>query len=244
VTISIASPFSSVCSFDTARAKVVKESSRFARCTEQHHTIRRNALKKKQPFALPRLACPNSFKLPALTDLTPDRLKEDDVKLLFLDWDNTFSSSHKLAPHVRHERWLDRLLTAGIKVVVLSNDFKYRRDIKAFCYSKGIKHIHNAQKPLAWKHFVKAFQEEGVKFKNIALVDENLAQGLGQSVLAQGIIHYWPPPLNPKDPLEHWFFCKALRFASRLALGWMAQPFLNESPLVRQDKADLFKARR
>lgn len=82
-----------------------------------------------------------------LTDLTPEFLKENGIRLLMLDFDNTivpYTTSH---PTKEMSDWLHAMTDSEIQLCVVSNSKKPR--VKVFCKAWGIPCITHAQKPFS-----------------------------------------------------------------------------------------------
>ena len=83
----------------------------------------------------------------ALTDLTPQFLEQEGVKLLMLDFDNTIVPYTTNEPTEQMASWLRDTQQAGVKLCVVSNSHKDR--VKVFCKKYGLDCITHARKPFA-----------------------------------------------------------------------------------------------
>ena len=81
----------------------------------------------------------------ALTDLTPQFLEQEGVKLLMLDFDNTIVPYTTSEPTEQMTGWLKTMQDSGISLCVVSNSHKDR--VKTFCKAYGIDCITHANKP-------------------------------------------------------------------------------------------------
>nr|WP_203642797.1 YqeG family HAD IIIA-type phosphatase [Levilactobacillus andaensis] len=81
-------------------------------------------------------------------DLTPQQLRENGVRAVLTDLDNTLIAWNNPdgTPELRH--WLTLLELAGIRVIVVSNNSRARVD-RAVAPFK-LPYIHRALKPLSW----------------------------------------------------------------------------------------------
>ena len=82
-----------------------------------------------------------------LTDLSPEFLKEKNIRLLMLDFDNTivpYTTSH---PTKEMSDWLHEMVASDIQLCVVSNSKKQR--VKLFCKAWDIPCITHAQKPFS-----------------------------------------------------------------------------------------------
>ena len=82
---------------------------------------------------------------PALTQISPDYLRRQGIRLLMLDFDNTIVPYTTDTPSPEMERWLRNLAQSEIQVCVVSNSKKGR--VQAFCSRYGLACITHARKP-------------------------------------------------------------------------------------------------
>ena len=127
----------------------------------------------------------------ALTDITPELLKQRGIRLLMLDFDNTIVPYTTSVPAEQMDRWLRDMLKTDITVCVVSNSRKPR--VQVFCKKYGMPCITHARKP-----FSKGIKECLAKFQipgsQAALVgDQIFTDTLGansagvQSILVKAI---------------------------------------------------------
>ena len=127
----------------------------------------------------------------ALTDITPELLKQRGIRLLMLDFDNTIVPYTTSVPAEQMDRWLRDMLKTDITVCVVSNSRKAR--VQVFCKKYGMPCITHARKP-----FSKGIKECLAKFQipgsQAALVgDQIFTDTLGancagvQSILVKAI---------------------------------------------------------
>ena len=81
----------------------------------------------------------------ALTDITPELLRNRKIRLLMLDFDNTIVPYTTSVPTEKMEKWLREMAAGEIPVCVVSNSKKDR--VKIFCDKYGIPCITHAAKP-------------------------------------------------------------------------------------------------
>ena len=84
---------------------------------------------------------------PALTDLTPEFLRQKQIRLLMLDFDNTIVPYTTNAPTEKMATWLREMQASAITLCVVSNSRKDR--VKIFCKEYGIDCITHANKPFS-----------------------------------------------------------------------------------------------
>lgn len=80
-----------------------------------------------------------------LTDLTPEFLHRQGIKLLMMDFDNTIVPYTTDIPEPEVERWFSQMAASEICLCVVSNS-KHGR-VQEFCRSYGIDCIIRARKP-------------------------------------------------------------------------------------------------
>ena len=80
-----------------------------------------------------------------LPEVTPQLLRERDIRLLMLDFDNTIVPYTTNVPTEEMERWLRQMAASEFSVCVVSNSRKDR--VKKFCAQYGIDCITHARKP-------------------------------------------------------------------------------------------------
>ena len=86
-----------------------------------------------------------TFITKALTDLSPEFLAQQGIRLLMLDFDNTIVPYTTDAPTAQMELWIQRMLASNIKICVVSNSKRDR--VKIFCEKYGIPCVTHARKP-------------------------------------------------------------------------------------------------
>ena len=80
-----------------------------------------------------------------LPEVTPQLLRERDIRLVMLDFDNTIVPYTTNVPTEEMERWLRQMAASEFSVCVVSNSRKDR--VKKFCAQYGIDCITHARKP-------------------------------------------------------------------------------------------------
>ena len=107
----------------------------------------------------------------SLTDLTPELLRENNVRLLMLDFDNTIVPYTTDVPTADMERWLSRMNASEIQICVVSNSHKNR--VPAFCQARGIDCITHAKKPFS-KGIRECLGKYGIPASQAALVGDQI----------------------------------------------------------------------
>lgn len=88
---------------------------------------------------LPTLRCR------ALTDLTPELLRDINIRLLMLDFDNTIVPYTTDEPTPEMQNWLNRMNASDIRLCIVSNSHNDR--VPKFCRDRGLDCITHAKKP-------------------------------------------------------------------------------------------------
>ena len=82
-----------------------------------------------------------------LTDLTPEYLNQQGIKLLMLDFDNTIVPYTTSEPTEEMAAWLNQMTASEITLCVVSNSKKER--VKIFCAQWKLPCITHAYKPFS-----------------------------------------------------------------------------------------------
>ena len=106
------------------------------------------------------------------TDLTPQRLRELDVRLLLCDLDYTLAPRSVEKPDDTLRTWLDDCKKAGITVMILSNNRSTRR-VETFCGELGIQYVGHAGKPSP-RGYCQAMEQTGEKPEHTAMLGDKL----------------------------------------------------------------------
>ena len=149
----------------------------------------------------------------SIFDLKPEKLKEEGVKTVFADLDNTLIRySQKVAtPEVR--RWKEELEAAGITLFLVSNSRKPTR-AKRFGEDLGIGYIGHAGKPKA-RGFRRAMELTDTKHEEAVMIGDQIFTDI-LCAHHMGIRGILVPPIKDKTNL---FF----RFKR-----WCERPFIRK----------------
>ena len=107
----------------------------------------------------------------SLTDLTPELLRDRNIRLLMLDFDNTIVPYTTSVPTQEMERWLDWVKHSGVQVCVVSNSHKDR--VPTFCAERGLACITYARKP-SGKGIRECLNKFGIPASEAALVGDQI----------------------------------------------------------------------
>ena len=106
-----------------------------------------------------------------LTDLTPEILKANHVRLLMLDFDNTIVPYTTDIPTEKMSAWLQDMNASDIQLCVVSNSKRDR--VKVFCGKYGIDCIIHAKKPFT-KGIKSCLEKYGIPAHEAALVGDQI----------------------------------------------------------------------
>ena len=106
-----------------------------------------------------------------LTDLTPELLQRQGIRLLMMDFDNTIVPYTTDVPTEKMAAWLEMMSASHIPICVVSNSRNDR--VKIFCGKYGIPVIVRAKKP-GTKGINECLAKFGVKPADAALVGDQI----------------------------------------------------------------------
>ena len=86
-----------------------------------------------------------TYKTKELTDLTPEKLTEQGIRLLMMDFDNTIVPYTTNEPTEKMDEWLRTMSASQVQLCVVSNSRSGR--VQKFCEPYGIPVIIRAKKP-------------------------------------------------------------------------------------------------
>ncbi len=111
------------------------------------------------------------FVTEKLTDISVEFLKNNDIRLLMMDFDNTIVPYTTNVPTAEMEAWLKAMVSSEIQVCVVSNSKNDR--VKIFCEKYGIPCITHAKKPFS-KGIVRCLIKFDVWQGHAALVGDQI----------------------------------------------------------------------
>ena len=106
-----------------------------------------------------------------LTELTPELLKRQGIRLLMMDFDNTIVPYTTDVPTEKMSRWLSMMASSEITICVVSNSRNDR--VKVFCAKYGIPVIVRAKKP-GTRGIEECLAKFGVDRREAALVGDQI----------------------------------------------------------------------
>ncbi|MBQ3473856.1 YqeG family HAD IIIA-type phosphatase [Candidatus Saccharibacteria bacterium] len=89
-------------------------------------------------------------KFERFEDVTPELLKDEGVKLLLCDLDNTLRLHSEKEPADELQDWVEDCKKAGVKIVIISNNGR-KKMMRKFCKPIGVDCVWWAKKPLSKK---------------------------------------------------------------------------------------------
>ena len=107
----------------------------------------------------------------SVTDLTPELLRQKDIRLLMLDFDNTIVPYTTNVPTAEMSQWLKDMASSGIQVCIVSNSKRDR--VPKFCESYGIACITHAKKPFS-KGIRQCLTQFNIPAENAALAGDQI----------------------------------------------------------------------
>jgi HAD superfamily phosphatase (TIGR01668 family) len=147
---------------------------------------------------------------PRLADISIDELGKAGIRGLIVDLDNTLLGFRETELGEEHLAWVARAHEAGLRIVMLSNNFTVR--VTSVAERLGVPCIPNALKPLPFG-FRRAMRDLGLPREQIAVVGDQLfTDVLGGKFC--GLYTILTEPIERKDfPITQLF-----RFFERLML--------------------------
>lgn len=106
-----------------------------------------------------------------LPELSPQWLRQQGIRLLMLDFDNTIVPYTTDIPSKRMEDWIEMMLASDIQICVVSNSKRDR--VKIFCEKFGIPCITHAKKPFS-KGINACIARFEISKENCALVGDQI----------------------------------------------------------------------
>ncbi|MBC3515339.1 YqeG family HAD IIIA-type phosphatase [Neobittarella massiliensis] len=107
----------------------------------------------------------------SVADVTINFLKQNNIRGLIIDIDNTLAKHDHPVPAEGVEAWMDKLHQNGIQTVIISNN-GYDR-VRPFAEIFGVDYICDAKKPLPGS-YKKAVAKMGLPKSQVAMVGDQL----------------------------------------------------------------------
>ena len=133
------------------------------------------------------------------TDLTPQLLRQLEIRLLLCALDYTLAPRSVAEPDGELRAWLDGCRKAGVTVMILSNNRSSRR-VETFCGELGIRYVGHAGKP-STRGYREAMAQAGENAAHTAMLgDKLLTDVLGAK--RSGVLALMVEPLG--GPVGAW----------------------------------------
>ncbi|KIL44480.1 hypothetical protein KP78_34440 [Jeotgalibacillus soli] len=117
-----------------------------------------------------KLFLPNEY-VNSIFDITPSKLKEQGIKAIITDLDNTLVEWDRANATPRLLEWLESMKNHGILVTIVSNNNQLR--VGAFSEPIEIPFIYHARKPMG-RAFRKAIRDMKVKKEETVVIGDQL----------------------------------------------------------------------
>ena len=112
-----------------------------------------------------------TYRIKAITELTPEMLQAVGIQLLMLDFDNTIVPYTTDMPTPQMTAWLTQMNDSGVSLCVVSNSKNDR--VKRFCEKYGLHCITRAKKPFS-KGIRECLNRYEVPAENSALTGDQI----------------------------------------------------------------------
>lgn len=109
-------------------------------------------------------------KFERFEDVTPKILKDEGVKLLLCDLDNTLRLHSEKEPADELIKWIRQCKKAGVYVMVISNNGR-KKMIQKFCEPIDVECVWWATKPVSRK-LTRAMNDHKIKPKNTVMLGD------------------------------------------------------------------------
>lgn len=107
----------------------------------------------------------------SLTDLTPELLRAQNIRLLMLDFDNTIVPYTTDIPTEEMSAWLERMKKTDITVCIVSNSHRDR--VPKFCRENDLPCVTHARKPFS-RGIRECLERFGIPAQNAAMVGDQI----------------------------------------------------------------------
>lgn len=132
-----------------------------------------------------------------INEITADILKNEGIKGLVLDIDNTMAPKYVTLPDDLLIKWISEIRKAGIKLFVISNNNHGR--VSKFAEALDLPFINNGMKPFPFS-FKKAITAMGLKPKEVAAVGDQIYTDIW-GAHAAGLLAWLVFPVDVKETI-------------------------------------------
>lgn len=148
-----------------------------------------------------------TFAMKNVLEITPEMLNEMGIKALILDLDNTLTTHNNPRPADGVAEWLNSMKSAGIKLLIVSNNHAPR--VTPFAEMLGLDFVPEGAKPLP-KGYNIAVKKFGMPKNTVCAIGDQIFTDILGANLA-GIKSIFVYPIE----FECGFFFKIKRFFER-----------------------------
>lgn len=136
-----------------------------------------------------------TYYFDCVTDISLEFLNKHKIKAILLDLDNTLTTHNNPVPPKSTLEWLDKMKSAGIKMMIVSNNSAKR--VEPFAKELGLPFVSRGMKPLT-KGFSEAIKKLEVKKSEVCAVgDQIFTDILGANL--KGIRSIFVFPIEPES---------------------------------------------
>ena len=160
------------------------------------------------------------FMFEKFDDVTPEFLKEQNIKYLLIDIDNTLAPYEEALPNARVAKWFELLEKSGVKAVLVSNNHKER--VELFNSKLGLPAFADCHKPSPKRLRKYADSIGAVLSETSALGDQIFTDVWGAKKMGARAIMV--PPIKDKKNL----FFKTKRL--------LEKPFIKKYKKIHEEK--------
>lgn len=137
-------------------------------------------------------------------DIPEEVFKENGIKYVFCDIDNTLAPYECDIPTPENRKWFEKIKAVGIKIYFISNNEESR--VEKYAHGLGIPYIANARKPLVSK-YKKLIEQENIDVSKSACIGDQIFT----DVVAASFLGATSILVLPINDLKT-FFCRFKRF--------------------------------
>lgn len=135
-----------------------------------------------------------------VTDITPKLLRRLKARAMILDVDNTLALHGSPEPFAGTVEWARDMEKAGIKVMIMSNNFKER--VAPFAAKYGLPFLHFSLKPLPFAYWLAAKRMSVKRSEAVAVGDQVFTDVVGANLaLMKSILLV---PVGKEDSFSFW----------------------------------------
>ena len=118
----------------------------------------------------------------SIYEVPVDFYKQNGIKNLFIDLDNTLDSFRSKTPNERAVKLITALKEEGYTIIIVSNNTGNR--VQRYASELNLNYLHSARKPFAYK-FTRMMKELGLKKDETILIGDQLVTDVRASKRAK-----------------------------------------------------------